>query len=366
MEGYTGEGPKWRLEHAANNRSTCQQAVCKRGKVKIGKGELRIGTHTLFDNEDRHDWYMAWRHWACATKHQLKGLKDTTDNDATKAPGYHSLSPESQEQIRLAFENDCVTDKEFKGISEDMAKRAPKYGGEILNATGYKVDVARRAAGCRGSVCQTTGVKILKGELRLGISIPYDGEHESWVYKHWKCMSEHDLEAAKEVSEQDSFDGIDDLPAEYNQVVLETFEKGEVVEPPAPEVEPPKTRRKKKKAQADDNDGPEVVTTPTLEPKVEPQEGSATNIKAESDELDDVKAVLSPQPDQEAKPKKPQGKKRKIQDKDTDAPKPKRNRKKKAVKEVETNEESEASEVEYVPRKTRSRRVPLVEAEQLV
>jgi hypothetical protein len=45
--------------------------------------------------------------------------------------------------------------------------------------------VATRAAGCRGAACQDTGVKIVKGELRLGLGVPFDGEHSSWQYKHW-------------------------------------------------------------------------------------------------------------------------------------------------------------------------------------
>jgi hypothetical protein len=32
-------------------------------------------------------------------------------------------------------------------------------------------------------------VKITKGELRLGLSIPFDGEHETMVYKHWVSPS---------------------------------------------------------------------------------------------------------------------------------------------------------------------------------
>jgi hypothetical protein len=38
--------------------------------------------------------------------------------------------------VRLAFETGGVVDKEFKGISMDLAKVPKRYGGEILNATG--------------------------------------------------------------------------------------------------------------------------------------------------------------------------------------------------------------------------------------
>ena len=79
IEDYAGEGPKWRLgeraarlhlqnhvanrcaEHASSAMAVCQKASCKREQIKFIKGELRIGTHTYFEPENR--WYMAWRHW---------------------------------------------------------------------------------------------------------------------------------------------------------------------------------------------------------------------------------------------------------------------------------------------------------------
>jgi hypothetical protein len=123
----------------------------------------------------------------CATKFQIRDLKKVTEGDATKAPGYDRLSSDAQEQVRLAFENDDVVDKDFKGIDADLAKVPKKYGGEIQNATGYKVDITitRGAASCSKSGCPKAALKIAKGELRLGISVPFDGDHESWQYKHW-------------------------------------------------------------------------------------------------------------------------------------------------------------------------------------
>lgn len=72
----------------------------------------------------------------CATPHQIQGLKGVTEDDATKAPGYDRLSPEAQEQVRLAFEAGKIVDKEFKGINAELAKIPKRYGGEISNATG--------------------------------------------------------------------------------------------------------------------------------------------------------------------------------------------------------------------------------------
>lgn len=58
--------------------------------------------------------------------------------------------------------------------------------GNISNSCSYKVDVAARGtASCRKSDCPAGAVKIAKGELRLGISVSYDGDHDSLQYKHW-------------------------------------------------------------------------------------------------------------------------------------------------------------------------------------
>jgi hypothetical protein len=130
---------------------------------------------------------MAWRHWGCATPHQLRGVKELTGNDPMKAPGYDRLSADSQEQVRLAFENGKIIDKDFKGIHADLAGIAPMYGPrEILNAEGYKGDMPVRAAGCRASECSN---KVVKSELRVGFLKPFDGEHSTWVYKHWASLS---------------------------------------------------------------------------------------------------------------------------------------------------------------------------------
>ncbi|KAL6161442.1 hypothetical protein ACJQWK_08620 [Exserohilum turcicum] len=266
-------------------------------------------------------YYIAWRHWACATKHQIQGLKETTENDPTKAPGYDALSPESQEQVRLAFEHGMPVDKQFKDIREDLAKDAPKYGQEYQNAMAYKVDLAARAAACRGKDCLSKQIKITKGELRLGILIPFDGEHASTVYKHWKCISAFDLANVTLFFERDSIEGVEELPEEVQAAVLETFQTGKIVEPPERAIEPPKAKAKKsrsKKSKASAKDGEVDVT-------------------AEEPEIEVEEAVSSSAP----KAKKSTAKKR-----------PRK----------ETDMSSDAEQA-YVPKKSRSRAVPLEEAE---
>ncbi|KAF2846563.1 zf-PARP-domain-containing protein [Plenodomus tracheiphilus IPT5] len=312
------DGPKWRLEHSSNNRSVCNQAACKRAQVKIAKGELRIGTNTLYDRDEEQRWYIAWRHWACATKQQILGLKELTSDDPTKASGFGSLSPESQEQVRLAFEAGRPADKEFKDIREDLATVAPSYVREYTDAQGYKADVSTRAAACRGTACSQKGAKVVKGELRLGILVDYDGDHANWYYKHWQCMSTYDLAQAKQCFEDDgnenTFAGIDALPVEYKQVVIDTLKIGKVIKPPELEpAEPPKSKKARDGRPKTPN-----ATQPTVKNKDEDEDEDKGNMQV-------------------------------------DTAKPKRTRKKRA------SEEMDQSEDEYVPRKTRSRQVKVEE-----
>ncbi|KAH7082651.1 hypothetical protein BKA63DRAFT_394085, partial [Paraphoma chrysanthemicola] len=288
------EGPKWRLEHSQTGQAVCQQAACKRAKTKIERGELRIGTNTFFESEAR--WYIAWRHWGCATKHQIKGLIEVTGNDATQAPGYEGLSEEAQEEVRQAFENEGVVDKDFKGKRADLAKASPRYN-DIMNAEGYKVDIAKRATGCRNAQCPSEGSKILKGEVRLGICVPFDGDHSSWLYKHWKCMSQFDFDSAQKLHLSDAcVDGIDTLPEEHQDVVKESFETGKILAVPEPEP-------------------------PVIKPKRASGKGKGKGKKVASDD-------------------------------EVDTPKPKRKGKKRVSDEME---DDDASEAEYIPKKTRSR-----------
>jgi hypothetical protein len=310
----------------------------------------------------------------CATKHQIAGLKETTGNDPTKAPGYDRLSPDSQEQVRLAFEGEPVS-KDFKGIREDLAKDAQRYAKEYTDVSFYKVDVASRASACRGGDCLAKNVKITKGELRLGLSVPFDREHESMVYKHWQCMSAYDLEEVIRRVSEDSFDGHDSLPTEFEETVTETLETGKVVKPPAPKIESrAKPKKARKKAQEDQAveateaavstvkvEAPEHeaafqadgVTSPPSPPFVakkvpstrkiagaavarEPTgDGSTVGVKTEEIEHDDtVKAKGA------AAAPKPKAKKTRA--------------KKRPILEVGTSED----ELEYVPKKSRSRSTP--------
>lgn len=124
----------------------------------------------------------------CVIPKQIEKIKALAEDDPEKVPGYQDLSTEFQKQVRLAFEAGKVVDKEFKGTRTDLIKKGGGNSGsdEIRYVMGFKVEVATRAAAmCRNAACKGTGIKIQKVELRLGIATMWDGEHETWAYKHW-------------------------------------------------------------------------------------------------------------------------------------------------------------------------------------
>jgi hypothetical protein len=84
-----------------------------------------------------------------------------------------------------------------------------------------------------------------------------------------KCISQYDLTSAKECYDEDTLEGIDELPKDYRNAVLETFGTGEIVVPPMPEENTMKKAKKpraprKKKADAD---GEEDSVNETATPK---------------------------------------------------------------------------------------------------
>ncbi|PVI04964.1 zf-PARP-domain-containing protein [Periconia macrospinosa] len=290
--------PKHCLEHSVSDSAICKQAACKRAGTKIRKGELRLGVLSWYEPEQK--FIRLWRHWACTTKRQIKTIKELAGDDVTNVAGYNSLSPESQEQVRLAFEEGTVVDKEFKDIRIDLAKRSGGEG-EIRNAVGYKVDVAARRSGCRSVGCTAEGGNIVKGELRLGIATVFMEEHTSWVYKHWRCVSKFDLQGAREYYEQDDLEGIGSLPEEYRTAIIQSLEKNEVIDPPMLEPAPAKKAKKSRKKAVDtdtDDDEPKPAKK-TRKPRKK-------KVEVESDESEEIL------------PKKTRGKKRVVDEAEAD------------------------------------------------
>ena len=120
------------------------------------------------------------RYRRCAPTTQIKAMKQHF-NVAENVPGFAKLSPESQAEVQAAFEASRVTDVEYTDVRPDLATSS--IPGEIRNVVDYKVELALSGrAGCRHSTCPD---KIKKGELRLGFLVEFQGEHCSWMFKHW-------------------------------------------------------------------------------------------------------------------------------------------------------------------------------------
>ncbi|KAF9729615.1 hypothetical protein PMIN02_004529 [Paraphaeosphaeria minitans] len=246
------EAPHWRVEHAITDKETCTQAQCKNKGINIEKGELRIGTHQFHTAEEKYYW--AWRHWRCATRHQLRGLKALSDGELAKVPGYERISDESREQLKLALEEGKVIDKDFKDIRPDLIVKEGVSMGEIRDAVRYNVEASPSTrARCRAAACKQQRSNIAKGELRLAILRPLDGEHTAYIYKHWKYISEHDLSEMKRHAQNGTLTGIDVLPKDYKAVVLGSLEKGEAVAPPKLDVPIPTKNSHAKKVIVDAN-----------------------------------------------------------------------------------------------------------------
>lgn len=113
---------KYRLEEASTGRAGCQNKECKDQKIKILKGELRLGSWV--DTERFQSFF--WRHWGCVTPKIIASLNETIeegsgsgeDKDYTVLDGYDELSAENQEKVRQALEQGHVDDSDWKGDIE--------------------------------------------------------------------------------------------------------------------------------------------------------------------------------------------------------------------------------------------------------
>jgi hypothetical protein len=146
----------YRLEVASSGRAGCQNKECKDEKIKIDKGDLRLGTWV--DNEKFQSFF--WRHWGCVTPKIIASLieisEETSDGnrDYTLLDGYDDLSSEHQSKVREALEQGHVADSEWRGDQElnrpgktGFRKRATKTKGPADNddADEKKADKAKSA-----------------------------------------------------------------------------------------------------------------------------------------------------------------------------------------------------------------------------
>ncbi|KAF3041284.1 hypothetical protein E8E12_002796 [Didymella heteroderae] len=172
-----------------------------------------------------------------------------------------------------------------------------------IEMDGPKYRIASGQAICQQAACKRAGTKIAKGELRVGTNTHFNRDEETrWymAWRHWNCISKHDIDALESCNERDGmvgFDGLETIHVNFNQAVLETLRTSELI---------------------------------------------------------DVSKEEAPTP----KPKKARAKRRNVVDQDGsagEASKPMRSRKKRPAREVETSSDAEP---EYVPKKSRSRSKP--------
>ncbi|KAJ9249320.1 hypothetical protein DTO207G8_6827 [Paecilomyces variotii] len=124
----------YRLEEASTGRAGCQNKECKDQKIKIAKGEFRLGTWV--DTEKFQSFF--WRHWGCVTPKIVAGLKeilDEADGDYSAIDGFEEISEENQAKVREAIEQGHISDSDWKG---DVEMNRPGKHGYRAKATKKK------------------------------------------------------------------------------------------------------------------------------------------------------------------------------------------------------------------------------------
>ena len=107
-----------------------------------------------------------------------------------------------------------------------------------------------------------------------------------YVYKHWgvepscmpcvaltwsrRCISEYDFAGVEQYAHDDMLLGIEELPGDYQDAVMESLEKSELIVPPMLDIPAPakKTRAKKKAKKAKNVDDEASVGVSPIEKKV--------------------------------------------------------------------------------------------------
>ncbi|KAK2742368.1 hypothetical protein FQN55_007902 [Onygenales sp. PD_40] len=126
--------PTYRIEEASTGRAGCKNKECNENKVKILKGELRLGSWV--ESEQFQSW--AWKHWGCVTPKQVVNIQEIVgdEKDYSLFDGYDEISEENQKKIRNAVEQGHVDDEDWKG---DVEMNRP-------GKTGFRVRVSKKKA----------------------------------------------------------------------------------------------------------------------------------------------------------------------------------------------------------------------------
>ncbi|KAL8923967.1 MAG: hypothetical protein Q9172_002894 [Xanthocarpia lactea] len=85
---------------------------------------------------------------------------------------------------------------------------------------------ASARAVCKNTECKNQKIKIGKNELRYGVWVEF-GEHQSWAWRHWGCVTPKQLAGLHDKLEGD-VDGYEDLPDDCQEKVKRAIENGHV------------------------------------------------------------------------------------------------------------------------------------------
>ncbi|KAL8862103.1 MAG: hypothetical protein Q9178_001558 [Gyalolechia marmorata] len=88
---------------------------------------------------------------------------------------------------------------------------------------------ASARAVCKNTECKNQKIKIGKNELRYGVWVEF-GEHQSWAWRHWGCVTPMQLAGLQDKLEGDvdMLDGYEDLPDDCQEKVKRAIENGHV------------------------------------------------------------------------------------------------------------------------------------------
>ncbi|KAJ5818562.1 hypothetical protein N7474_004153 [Penicillium riverlandense] len=134
-------------EEAKTGRAGCQNKECKDAKLKIPKGELRVGSWV--DSGNFQSWY--WRHWGCVTPKMIHNIMEALDElddssgdqkNFTLLDGFDELPEEFQATVQKALEQGHVDDKDWKGTG--FRVRGKKADDEHMEESPKKATSAKK------------------------------------------------------------------------------------------------------------------------------------------------------------------------------------------------------------------------------
>ncbi|KAL3482352.1 hypothetical protein BJX99DRAFT_216876 [Aspergillus californicus] len=135
--------PSYRIEQAPTSRAGCTNTECKNNKVKITKGELRLGSWV--DTEKIQAFF--WKHWGCVTPKVISNMQEVVEEgderDLTLLDGFDELEPELQEKVARALAQGHVDHEDWKG---DPEMNEPGKAGFRVRTPKKKAAKATKAA----------------------------------------------------------------------------------------------------------------------------------------------------------------------------------------------------------------------------